>query len=149
MNSGKIAFTYEFEIYKATTTELIEAGRYNYLNRSVIEKYFPVREDYYSLGLRSFKFIKFGYVEIDFIFNIVTELGLQLPRYEDALYLGAQFDEFSKDKLVPEITFLHGPKKVRKKKRVISLSYLRKLGLDLYLDPFSRWWNGVAWFAFV
>ena len=88
-----------------TTEKMIIAGNYDYVNRNVNGKNFPMRPR--LAGTRIIEMIKFNHESTSE--DVIAEAkrrGLERPTYEDALNFGEQFPEKQKKQSLP---FLHEP----------------------------------------
>ena len=124
----------------------MEAGNYAYAHSCVISENFPAR----SFGgprTRQIVLLEFDHdVTADEATKAASKLGLERPKYEDALYFGNTFPDVQRER---PVVFLHDPWYGYFGRRDVLLLWSnvgsRELGLEGFDDPLSRNY----WFAFV
>lgn len=89
-----------------STEELVAAGQYAYAHSCVITENFPVR-DVTGTGVRDVTLLEFDCeLTSEEALAQASELGLDRPTYEDALYFGIQYPEVQRER---PVVFLHEP----------------------------------------
>jgi hypothetical protein len=129
-----------------STEELVEAGGYAYAHSCIYSENFPARH----LGgpwTREIVLLEFDHdVTAKEAIDAATTLGLERPKYEDALYFGIAHPDVQRER---SVVFLHDPWYGYFARRDVLLLWTnvgsRELGLEGFDDPLSRDY----WFAFV
>ena len=129
-----------------STEELVEAGNYAWAHSQAVTANFPARQ-FGMGGTREIVLLGFGRpVTTEEMINEAAGMGLERPKYEDALYFGIQHPDVQ---LEGPVAFLHEPWEGFYGRRdcfcLWSNSGRRELGLEGFDEPWSAGYR----FAFV
>lgn len=130
---------------RRSTEELVEAGNYAYAHSCVDSENFPART-FGGPRPREIVLLEFDRdVMADEAIEAAARLGLERPKYEDALYFGIAYPDVQRQR---PVVFLHDPWYGHFARRDVLLLWTnvgsRELGLEGFDDPLSS----TYWFAF-
>jgi hypothetical protein len=129
-----------------STEELVEAGNYGYAHSCVNSENFPARHHGTS-QVREIVLLEFDHdVTADEAMTEAARLGLECPRYEDALYFGIEYPDVQRE---GPVIFLHDPWFGFFGRRDVLCLWNNAGRRELGLDGFDDRWPGNVRFAFV
>jgi len=147
MITCRIARSYRITTGDGRSSEdLVAAGGYAYAHSCVFSENFPARH-FGGPWTRDVVLLEFDVdVSAEEAIEEAARLGLERPKYEDALYFGVAYPDVQCER---PVVFLHDPWYGYFGRRDVLLLWCnvgaRELGLEGFDDPLSRDY----WFAFV